>query len=372
MFFYVQGGEKMRITVKIGSSSLTNVNGEIDKEKMIEHVQAIAELKKRGYEVMLVSSGAVASGFKQLNYATRPTTVKGKQAAAAVGQSLLIKTYIELFHYFDIIPAQILLTRDDFTNPKSFNHIFNTITELLERGVVPIINENDTVSIAELTFGDNDLLSAYVAGFLHADQLIILTDINGIYSANPSQDPTAVKYDKITELTPELFEQTTSEGSSLGTGGMKSKLYAAEVAGELGVDCFIGRGESKDKLTDIVDGHGDGTYIQLDVEKSMTKKRQWVALHAEPAGTIIVDEGAKEALMNRGKSLLPVGVTRVEGDFSAGDVVNVYCGDELIGKGRVAYDAKTLMSYKEESGETKEIIHRDEWVQIGGILHGND
>src|SRR5690606_18841656 len=253
--------KKQRIVVKIGSSSLTNDKGEIDQEKLNDHVHAVAALRKDRHEVILVSSGAVAAGFSRLGYPTRPVTIKGRQAAAAVGQSLLIESYIEKFSEFNIIPAQILLTRTDFSNRERYRNAFATISELLDRGILPIINENDTVSVEELTFGDNDMLSALVSGFIHADQLIILTDINGIYTDNPKRNPTAKKYNFLEEISDEILAAASSNGSKFGTGGMKSKLEAAKTALSLGVSVFIGKGEGKDSLMQILQGTGDGTYI---------------------------------------------------------------------------------------------------------------
>ena len=191
---------KKRIVVKIGSSSLTNGRGEIDRDKLVDHVNAITMLKQEGHEVLLVSSGAVAAGFKELGYPARPVTLKGKQASAALGQSLLIKSYIEEFNQRSVSVAQILLTRPDFSYQDRYKNAFDTISELVARGVVPIINENDTVSTEELKFGDNDMLSALVSGLVHADVLIILTDINGIYDANPSVNPNAVKFSSLSEI----------------------------------------------------------------------------------------------------------------------------------------------------------------------------
>ena len=190
---------KKRVIVKIGSSSLTNDKGEIDQEKFNDHIHAVAALREAKHEVILVSSGAIAAGFSRLGYPSRPVTIKGKQAAAAVGQGLLIQSYIEKFGEFNIIPAQILLTRNDFSNRERYRNAFGTMMELLERGILPIINENDTVSVEELTFGDNDMLSALVSGFIHADQLIILTDINGLYDSNPRTNPLAKKLDSLEE-----------------------------------------------------------------------------------------------------------------------------------------------------------------------------
>src|SRR3954471_5758152 len=222
--------EKKRIIVKIGSSSLTNSKGEIDQEKFIDHIEAVATLREQGHEVLLVSSGAVAAGFSRLGYPSRPVTLKGRQAAAAVGQSLLIQSYNDQFGKFHIVPAQILLTRNDFSKKDRYRNAFSTISELLERGILPIINENDTVSVAELTFGDNDMLSALVSGLIHADQLIILTDINGLYDSNPNTTPDAKRYHHISDVTDDLLQKAGGSGSSVGTGGMKSKLLAAKTA----------------------------------------------------------------------------------------------------------------------------------------------
>lgn len=253
--------DKKRIVVKIGSSSLTNAKGEIDHTRLADHIQALAAVRKAGYEVILVSSGAVAAGFSSLGYTSIPNTVKRKQAAAAVGQGLLIQCYIEKLRELEIIPAQLLLTRDDFTNRERFRNAFSTITELLKRGILPIINENDTIAINELTFGDNDMLSALVSGYVHADHLIILTDINGLYDKNPKTNDFAKRYDYLEEITDELLIAADGSGSKFGTGGMKSKLHAARTATSLGIPVFIGIGSGQGKLLKILQGEGNGTYI---------------------------------------------------------------------------------------------------------------
>ena len=259
--------EKKRIVVKIGSSSLTNDKGEIDQEMFNDHIQAVAALRQAGHEVLLVSSGAVAAGFSKLGYSSRPITLKGRQAAAAVGQGLLIQSYIDKFSEFSIVPAQILLTRDDFTNRGRYRNAYATIMELLERRILPIINENDTVSVRELTFGDNDMLSSLVSGFVRADQLIILTDVNGLYDANPQNNPEAKKFDLLEEISDEMLGYTEGSSSKVGTGGMKSKLLAAKTALSVGVPVFIGRGKGTNKLIEILEGKGDGTYISNKIEE---------------------------------------------------------------------------------------------------------
>lgn len=365
--------KKKRIVVKIGSSSLTNENGEIDKVKFNDHVDALAELRKMGHEVLLVSSGAVAAGFKRLGYGTKPITLKGRQAAAAVGQSLLVQSYIDQFSDYKIVPAQILLTRDDFTNRDRYKNAYATISELLERGVLPIINENDTVSVRELTFGDNDMLSALVSGFIKADQLIILTDVNGLYDENPAVNPNAKKIEGLTEITNEMLGFADESGSSVGTGGMRSKLLAAKTALSVGVPIFIGTGFGQDKLKNILSGHGDGTYIQNGQPSSISINQQWIAMHSEANGKIYVDKGAEDAILYHSKNLLPAGIYKIQGNFDKGDIVEVFGLNGLIGKGEVTFSAKELAKAigKRSEEQTKrvrkgqvEVIHKSKWVTI--------
>lgn len=367
---------KERIVVKIGSSSLTNEQGEIDHKKLEDHVHAIAALRQNNHEVILVSSGAVAAGFKRLGYSSRPVTIKGKQAAAAVGQSLLIQTYLEKFQVYDISAALILLTRSDFSNRERYGNAFATLSELLDRGILPIINENDTVSIDELTFGDNDMLSALVSGFVHADRLIILTDINGIYDGNPRTNPDAERFDYLEKIEDEMFAAVDSNGSKVGTGGMKSKLLAARTALSLGVPVFIGEGEGKNKLLEVLDGKGNGTYIGNKELTWLNTKKQWIGLHSESSGKIYIDQGAEEALMYHGRSLLSPGVFKVQGMFEKGDVVEVLSRNGLLGKGQVKCSSKELkermqLQREEQRPQSIEVIHRDQWVvaeKIGEVI----
>lgn len=367
------GMEKQRIVVKIGSSSLTNVKGEIDQVKFNDHIEALAVLRKAGHEVIIVSSGAVAAGFAKLGYSSRPVTIKGKQAASAVGQGLLMQSYIEKFSMHGIVPAQILLTRIDFSNRERYRNAFSTMTELVERGIVPIINENDTVSVEELTFGDNDMLSALVSGFLHADHLIILTDINGLYDSNPRKYPLAKRLNYLEQITDDLLKGAADIGSKVGTGGMKSKLLATKTATSLGVSVFIGTGEGSNKLLTILQGGGDGTYISNPDIAKINTSRQWIVLHSESTGELYVDQGAEEAILYKGKSLLPAGVVKVKGDFHKGDVVEVFGLNGILGKGEVSYSSCELRNTiedrnKEKEGglvsSTVEVIHRNRWAQI--------
>ncbi|MCQ6282063.1 glutamate 5-kinase [Bacillus sp. EB600] len=366
--------KKQLIVVKIGSSSLTIESGALSEQKMRDHVEALAYLKQQGHDVILISSGAVAAGFGSLGYPKRPKKAASKQAAAAVGQGLLMQNYILLFKEYNIVPAQILITREDFYSRERFHNLHAAMTELLQKGVIPIINENDSVSIEELTFGDNDMLSSLVSGFLHANALMILTDVNGLYDGNPKHSKDAKKYHFIPEISEELLGIAGESGSSVGTGGMKSKLLAAQKALSLGVSVFVGTGHGKQKLADILEGKGDGTYIGGPFHAQMQMKKQWIAYHSHVNGSIEIDEGAEKAIVQNGKSLLPVGVTKVVGDFNAMDVVVVHNPKgQIVGRGQIYYSAEDLQKVKGLPSEQAkgfsvnkrpEVIHRDNWVAM--------
>ena len=371
--------KKQRVVVKIGSSSLTNEQGMLSEEKLTDHVAALAHLKAIGYEVILISSGAVASGFGPLGFSTRPRTMAGKQAAAAVGQGLLMRGYLSAFEKYKIVPGQILLTKEDFYSQERFRHLFSTMTELINNGVIPIINENDSISSEGLSFGDNDMLSALVSGFLHADALIILTDIDGLYDSNPHSNKNSKRYQFIPEITEDLLMLVDNRSSAVGTGGMKSKLIAAQKALSLGVSVFIGTGTGKTKLVDILEGKGNGTYIGAPFQTTMQIKKQWIAFHSHVKGTIEIDSGAESALLSKGKSLLPAGITNITGTFQALDVVAVVNQNgTMIGRGQSNYAATDLQHIKGLSSEEAmqysrsqrpEVIHRDNWVAIGKEIH---
>ncbi|WP_240375108.1 glutamate 5-kinase [Bacillus piscicola] len=366
--------KKERIVVKIGSSSLTNPGGELSREKLTQYTAAIARLREAGHQVILISSGAVAAGFSGLKYPSRPVTLAGKQAAAAVGQGLLMQAYTEAFNKYGIETGQILLTRSNFANKQQYQNAYATLSELLRRGVLPIINENDSIAVDELTFGDNDMLSALVGGLIHADSLFILTDIDGIYDDNPKTNPEAKRYQFLSEIPPLLYEQAGEAGTNVGTGGMRSKLDASKTALSLGLRVFIGTAADENCLLDILSGKGNGTYIGFSGHEILTNKKQWLALHSLPAGELHIDSGAKKALLHKGKSLLPAGIVKVTGRFEQGAVVEVK--DEqglLLGKGQVNMSAAELEKIKgkstaEAAAYTRttrpEVIHRDEWVHI--------
>ncbi|MEK5061235.1 glutamate 5-kinase [Paenibacillus sp. FSL H7-0326] len=364
-----------RIVVKIGSSSLTTDSGSLNHEAVSFYASEIAALHQAGHEVLLVTSGAVAAGFGHIGYETRPKLLHEKQAAAAVGQALLMQAYQQAFAHHHIKTAQILLTRTDFTNRKRMGNAGMTIDELLKQNVIPVINENDTVSVDELKFGDNDMLSALVAGLTKAKKLIILTDTDGLYTADPRYHADAKHYDRIDEITDEIYEVAGGSGSLVGTGGMRSKVDAAKVATRGGVPVFVGRVNEPGDLLAATADHGKGTYFDTR-QNSLSRKKQWLGFISSPLGSIHVDQGAEEALIYGGHSLLPVGVRRVEGQFHAGDVIEVVnLQGTLIGRGIVNYDAEQLRSIiglpspdvlkkLEGSLHRLEVVHRDEWITL--------
>jgi glutamate 5-kinase len=373
-FFNVKGVwgklSKKRIVVKIGSSSLTEKDGQLSLHKLRTYVKAITQVVENGHEVILISSGAVAAGFKMIGYPSRPVTVSGKQAAAAVGQSLLMKGYADAFNEKGLITAQLLLTRQDFLQEEQYQNASNTVKELLKRRIIPIINENDSTAIEELTFGDNDMLSALVSGFMHADHLIILTDIDGIYDLNPHKNPDAKRYSFLSQITDELIESAQGTSSKVGTGGMVSKLHAAKAALSMGVEVFIGQGENINVLIKTLKGEGNGTYLSPSEHRVMKNKKQWIAYHSTSKGKLILDKGAEIAVLKKGKSILPVGITAIEGKFEKNDVVDVInCSGKFIGKGKVNYHAEqlhTMIRKTEKQGNENyaEAIHRDYWISM--------
>lgn len=363
-----------RVVVKIGSSSLTTAEGGLSPEAVRFYAAELAALRKAGHEVLLVTSGAVAAGFSEIGYPFRPRLLHEKQAAAAVGQALLMRAYQNAFASHGLIAAQILLTRTDFASRKRMNNAGMTIDELLKQGVIPVINENDTVSIDELKFGDNDTLSALVANLVRARQLIILTDTDGLYTADPRKSPEAVRFEEVEEITDEIYALAGGAGSRVGTGGMRSKIDAAKIATRGGVPVFIGRANGSGDLLTTLDGRGKGTYFATHLT-SLPMKKQWLGFMTSPAGVVIVDDGAEEALVHGGHSLLPVGVKGVEGSFHAGDVIEVSnIRRERLGRGIVNYDAEQLQHVLGlSSGEVisaigdvhrLEVIHRDEWITL--------
>lgn len=364
-----------RIVVKIGSSSLTSEEGGLNRESIAFFASELASRHRQGDAVMLVTSGAVAAGFRQIGYASRPKIVHEKQAAAAVGQALLMQAYQEALSRYGIVAAQILLTRADFSNRRRIQNAGMTIEELLKQRIIPIINENDTVATDELVlkFGDNDNLSALVAAMTKAAKLVIITDMDGLYTEDPRKNPQATKIERVELISEDILKIAGGAGSSVGTGGMRSKIEAARVAMRGGVSAFIGKVQTEGDLTSAVEGTGRGTYFDTKLH-SLPMKKQWLGFHSVPQGQITVDDGAVTALLIGGKSLLPAGVTASDGDFHPGDVVEVVNRqNEVLGRGVVNYASWQLQAAAGLGSEEVarrvdvtriEVIHRDEWITL--------
>lgn len=358
-----------RIVVKVGSSSLNHPNGGISHVAIARFVAEIAELRKLGIEVVIVSSGAVAAGMGKLGYKTRPGTISQKQAAAAVGQGYLIQRYYEELAHYGLIGAQVLLTRMDLADRERYANARNTLDALLQNGVVPIVNENDTVAVDELCFGDNDRLSALVAGLVDAQLLVIFSDVEGLYTDNPRVNPQAELLSVVQEITPEIENLAVGTGSEIGTGGMATKLKAAKMVTGFGIGMLILNGARPEDLNCYLQGDRVGTYFEPGKKRVPSRKR-WLAWGGISGGTIVVDDGAKEAILCEGKSLLPKGVVKVEGSWERGHLVKVIDRKrEEIARGIVSLSSAEVEQCKglhSEAaatllGEEKgcEVIHRD-------------
>ncbi|RBW70740.1 glutamate 5-kinase [Bacillus taeanensis] len=367
--------DRKRIVIKIGSSSLTSRHGEISRRKLERLVDEVALLKDEGYEVLLVSSGAVAAGYRKLGCIERPTSLPEKQAAAAVGQGLLIEAYSELFLSHGYVASQILITRSDFSDHTRYSNARNTINVLLERGIIPIINENDTVTADRLKFGDNDTLSAKVAALVNADQLIILSDIDGLYNDDPRKNPNAKLLEEVNEITPEIEASAGEPGSSVGTGGMRSKIDAVKIAFAAGVEVFLGHAIRRNILYDGVKGEAKGTYfIQKDDAHNLDDKKQWIAFNSGPEGEVRIHDEVRRELFNEEdsfdeeNSLLPSDIVEVKGEFKKGSVVRI-CDrkGEEIGLGVINYSSWELEKFQHEKHVLSEKI-----IEDGEAIHGSD
>ena len=309
-----------RILVKVGSAVLTGEDGlELD---IIEQLVAdIAALRERGFQVVLVSSGAIASGKHRMGIEGKLKSIPQKQAAAAVGQGRLMRVYSNAFGKHGLFVGQVLLTMSDITDRKRFLNIRNTLFTLMDWGVITIINENDTVAVDEIKFGDNDHLAAMVANVIEAHLVINLTSTEGLYDQNPSATKKAKLIPIVTELTPEIEAVATEEATPVGMGGMKSKVQAAKKVTASGIPYIIAPGRRTGILQEILDGKETGTLF-LPSTEHLNSRKYWIAFTLRSRGRIFIDEGAKEAIVRDGKSLLPTGVTQVEGDFVLGDPVS--------------------------------------------------
>ena len=362
-----------RIVVKVGTSTITYANGKRNFSQIDRLARELSDLQNQGKEMILVSSGAVAVGVDRLGLPAKPSTIPGKQACAAVGQGVLMHTYEKLFADYGQIVAQVLITRTEAIDRHRYTNCRNTFMTLLQQGVIPIVNENDVVALDELKIGDNDNMSALVAGIVDADLVIILSDIDGLYTANPATHPEATLVHTVQEITPEIEASAGGVGSSRGTGGMATKIQAAKAATNSGIQLVIASGTEKNAIPRILQGEEIGTLF-VSRENRLQFRKRWLAFGAKIQGSIVVDDGCAKAIRKAGGcSILPAGIYQVVGDFQTGSTVSVIDkeGHELA-RGLVHYTASELERIKGcKSSDIEgilghknydEVIHRDDLV----------
>ena len=358
-----------RLVVKVGSSSLAHVTGKLNLYQFEQLAVQLADLHNQGKEILLVTSGAVGAGLGKLGLNRRPKTMPEKQAAAAVGQGVLMQMYEKFFAEYGVIVGQVLLSGEDFTDRKRFLNARNTMHTLLSMGVIPIINENDTVSVEEIRLGDNDTLSALVTGLVDAELLILLSDIDGVYTADPRKNSDAEIISDIHEINDQVEGLAGGAGSSLGTGGMTTKLQAAKIAMHSGAAMVIARAAEKNIIRRVMTGEALGTVFWPG--NKLDNKKHWILYSSSVQGKISVDEGAVRALIQNGKSLLPSGVVKVEGDFEMGNTVCLAGPDgKVIARGITHYASEELKKIMgKQTGEIATVLGNKDYDEV---VHRNN
>ncbi len=366
--------EVKRVVIKIGSSVLTAGSDALHKEVFKNLAQSISILKKDGYEIIIVSSGAVAAGRASLACIERPVSIPQKQAAAAIGQVRLMRLYEDCFNEHNCNTAQVLLTHDALSDRQKFLNARNTLFTLLQCGIIPIINENDSVVVDEIKFGDNDILSALVTNLIDADLLLILTDRDGLCAQDPQCCENATLIKVVEKITPEIEILAQGSSSKVGTGGMISKVDAAKKVSIYGIPTIVVNGSIRGIITTVFKGEDVGTLF-LPRQTKLSSRKHWIAFNLKPKGTLVVDDGAKKAIAKMGKSLLSTGLVDVHGFFKFGDLVKCvdtegiefarglvnYPAEEVVKlRGVHSRDIKKILGYKYYD----EIIHRDDLVVL--------
>lgn len=340
-----------RIVIKVGSSSLTAADGSFNHARVEQLARTLAGLHNDGKRVVLVTSGAIAAALAPLGLRKRPRDLETQQAAAAVGQGLLIRHYTEAFAVHDVQVAQILLTVEDVVRPGTYRNVLNTMSRLFRLGVIPVVNENDTTATHEIRFGDNDRLAALVAHLVRADALVLLTDVDGLYTAHPSE-PGAELIGQVDDVR-ELKADTSRLGSRVGTGGMRTKVEAATIAAQAGVRVVL---THADHVEAAVAGENVGTFF-LPVGKRRPRRLLWLAHAAKTRGALHIDAGAAQALTDGHASLLQAGITKVEGEFVEGDPVDIVGPDgERIARGLSGWASRDVMT---DTTSSRSVVHRD-------------
>ena len=360
-----------RIVVKVGTSTLLYPNGKINLYRIEHLARELSDLASQGREVILVTSGAIGAGMVRMGLSERPDSMQEKQALASVGQVLLMHLYDKFFTEYGQVAGQVLLTKENFANHNQYINARNTLMAMLKSGIIPVINENDAVTVAEVKIGDNDTLSATVAAIVDADVLIILSDIDGVYDANPQTHPEAKLLSEIKEITSGVEAMAGGAGSAVGTGGMATKIEAAKIATAAGVTMFIASGGENGMLGRIIAGEDVGTVFPPK-DAHLRARKGWLAFGKRISGILVVDEGCVKAL-KKGASLLAAGIRATEGEYTAGSTVRVLTADyQEIARGTIAYDAAAVAKIKGRKtsdftdildGEIHdEVIHRDNMV----------
>ena len=360
-----------RIVVKVGTSTLLYPNGKINLYRIEHLARELSDLASQGREVILVTSGAIGAGMVRMGLSERPDSMQEKQALASVGQVLLMHLYDKFFTEYGQVAGQVLLTKENFANHNQYINARNTLMAMLKSGIIPVINENDAVTVAEVKIGDNDTLSATVAAIVDADVLIILSDIDGVYDANPQTHPEAKLLSEIKEITSGVEAMAGGAGSAVGTGGMATKIEAAKIATAAGVTMFIASGGENGMLSRIIAGEDVGTVFPPK-DAHLRARKGWLAFGKRISGILVVDEGCVKAL-KKGSSLLAASILATEGEYTAGSTVRVLTADyQEIARGTIAYDAAAVAKIKGRKtsdftdildGEIHdEVIHRDNMV----------
>lgn len=369
-------GARRRLVVKIGSSTLTTSESSIDYGFLDNLASQLAQVRDEGWDVVVVTSAAIACGLEALGIAKRPTDMPSLQAAASVGQSALSTAYSNAFAKKDMLTSVVLLTRRDTADRNAYLHARDTLNRLLELGVVPVVNENDTVSVEQIRFGDNDTLAALVACLIDADLMVILSDIDGMYTANPQTDPSATLIPRIDRIDRDVLAAAGGVGSTVGSGGMITKIQAARVLMAAGIPMVICQGRRPGCIVDAAAGCSVGTlFVAPNRPHEITPKKLWIALGDASRGTLTVDDGARDALVRHGSSLLAVGLRGVEGSFDYDDIVDVAdASGHVFGRGRVAAGSDLLeLAVGKDRDQLaansilalladKPVVHRDELV----------
>nr|WP_239670689.1 glutamate 5-kinase [Vibrio variabilis] len=369
-----QTADKKTVVVKLGTSVLTGGSLALNKAHMVELVRQCAELKKLGHSVVMVSSGAIAAGREHLGYPELPKTMASKQLLAAVGQSQLIQVWESLFAIYGLKIGQMLLTRADLEDRERFLNARDTINALVENDIIPVVNENDAVATSEIKVGDNDNLSALVGILCGADKLLLLTDQRGLFTADPRKDPNAELIREVTTIDETLRKIAGGSGTTLGTGGMATKLQAADIARRAGIEVIIAAGSAENVVFDSLSDEPQGTRF-LPLPEALENRKRWILAGPAATGNIVIDSGAVNAVIGKGSSLLAKGVIKVSGRFARGEVVRVTTNDgALVAKGICGYSdadlAKIAGKHSKEIADTlgydygAEVIHRDDMVVI--------